>query len=113
MCQIFAGQSPERYAYQTRSVRLGGHVTSIRLERAFWDTLAEIAAAQDMPLGQFLTTLHDEVLELRHDTHNFASLLRCACLTYAAEIRGDGQAVDALREEAARGAYEPPAAAAE
>ena len=44
MCQIFAGQSPDRYASQTRSVRLGGHVTSIRLEKAFWDILEEVAA---------------------------------------------------------------------
>lgn len=101
MCQIFAGQSPENYASQTRSVRLGGHVTSIRLEKAFWDILEEVAAAQDMPLSKFLTTLHDEVLEISGTTGNFASLLRCACLTYVGEVRGDRDIEDALRREAA------------
>lgn len=101
MCQIFAGQSPSSYASQTRSVRLGGHVTSIRLEKAFWDILEEIAMSQDMPFGKFLTSLHDEVLELSGTTGNFASLLRCACLTYVGEVRGRLHIEDALRHEAA------------
>ncbi len=100
MCKIFAGQSPARYAYQTRSVRLGGHGTSVRLERAFWDILEEISAAQGMPLSRFLTTLHDEVLELQGEAQNFTSLLRCACLTYVSEIRGNQAHELALKDEA-------------
>ena len=87
MCRIFAGQSPETYTYQTRSVRLGGHSTSIRLEAAFWTILEEIAQRQDTSLAKFLTTLHDEVLELHGEVSNFASLLRCACLRYLAEVK--------------------------
>jgi predicted DNA-binding ribbon-helix-helix protein len=87
MCRIFAGQSPEVYSSQTRSVRLGGHSTSIRLEAAFWGILEEIAAAENISLAKFLTTLHDEVLELRGEAMNFTSLLRCACLTYVAQRR--------------------------
>ncbi len=104
MCQIFAGQRPESYAYQTRSVRLGGHATSIRLEHAFWTILEEIAHTQNMALPRFLTTLHDEVLELSGDTHNFTSLLRCACLTYVGTIRGDRAAEARLQEEARQSA---------
>ena len=104
MCQIFASQTPEKYNSQTRSVRLGGHVTSIRLENAYWAILEEIADAQDMPLGRFLTTLHNEVLELSGPTANFASLLRCACLTYVEEVKGKPAIEEALREEAARAA---------
>jgi predicted DNA-binding ribbon-helix-helix protein len=87
MCRIFAGQSPDTYAYQTRSVRLSGHSTSIRLEAAFWQILEEIAAAEHMTLAKFLTTLHDEVLEFRGEAANFTSLLRCACLTYVGQLR--------------------------
>lgn len=87
MCRIFAGQPPEAYSYQTRSIRLGGHSTSIRLEAAFWSILEEIAAAETMSLAKFLTTLHDEVLEFRGEATNFTSLLRCACLTYVAQLR--------------------------
>ena len=46
MCHIFSAQSPKTYGSQTRSVRLGGHVTSIRLERVFWDILEETEASK-------------------------------------------------------------------
>ena len=95
MCRIFADQSPETYGYQARSVRLGGHVTSIRLEQAFWTILEEIAAVQDQPLSKFLTQLHDEILQLNGDTHNFSSLLRCACLTYVGAARSGSLAKSA------------------
>lgn len=87
MCHIFAGQAPETYEGQTRSVRIGGHSTSIRLEAAFWTVLEEVAAHQGMSLGKFVTTLHDEVLNLHGEVRNFASLLRCSCLIYLAEVR--------------------------
>jgi predicted DNA-binding ribbon-helix-helix protein len=88
MCHIFAGQAPETYESQTRSVRIGGHSTSIRLEAAFWAILEEVAAHQGMSLGKFVTRLHDEVLELHGEVSNFASLLRCSCLIYLGEVRG-------------------------
>ncbi len=100
MCRIFAGQAPENYEYVTRSVRLGGHSTSIRLERSFWRTLEEIAVAQSMSLPKFLTILHDEVVELRGEAANFTSLLRCACLTYVSEVQGNANRQSALKAEA-------------
>lgn len=82
MCQIFAGQDPATYAFETRSVRLMGHPTSVRLEARFWQTVEEIAAMQGMPLPKFLTKLYEEALELHGEVTNFASLLRCCCLVY-------------------------------
>jgi predicted DNA-binding ribbon-helix-helix protein len=82
MCQIFAGQDPATYAYISRSVRLDGHATSIRLEATFWELLDEIAASQGMTTPRFLCTLHEEVLELHGQISNFTSLLRVACLLY-------------------------------
>lgn len=58
MCEVFAGQDPHGYACETRSVRLSGHVTSVRLETRFWSVLEDLAAS------------------------NFASLLRCSCLIF-------------------------------
>ena len=84
MCHLFAHQPQRDYESQTRSLRIGGHSTSIRLELAFWDTLEEIAAKEGMSLGKFLTILHDEVLEHHGEVRNFASLLRCSCLIYRA-----------------------------
>ncbi|MBS7541115.1 ribbon-helix-helix domain-containing protein [Ancylobacter lacus] len=101
MCHIFAGQAPETYDSQTRSVRIGGHSTSIRLEAAFWTILEEVAAHQGMSLGKFVTTLHDEVLNLHGEVRNFASLLRCSCLIYLGEVRGS-QKMPTPREAARR-----------
>jgi predicted DNA-binding ribbon-helix-helix protein len=82
MCRLFAHQPQRDYESQTRSLRIGGHSTSIRLELAFWDTLQEIANREGMSLAKFLTRLHNEVLDHHGDVNNFASLLRCSCLIY-------------------------------
>ena len=82
MCQIFAGQDPANYQSITRSVRLDGHATSIRLESAFWDILDELAASQEMSLPRFLSALYDEVLDLHGEVSNFASLLRICCVLH-------------------------------
>ena len=82
MCRIFAGQDPERYAFETRSVRISGYPTSVRLEARFWRIIEEIAHAQGMTVGKFLSQLHDEALEIHGEVSNFASLLRCSCLVY-------------------------------
>src|SRR4051812_6284153 len=82
MCHLFAHQPQQDYESQTRSLRIGGHCTSIRLEMSFWDTLEEIAAKENMSLGKFLTKLHSEVLNHHGEVNNFASLLRCSCLIY-------------------------------
>ena len=42
MCEIFISADPDSYASRTRSVRLHGVVTSIRLENLYWNVLAEI-----------------------------------------------------------------------
>ena len=82
MCHLFAHQPQRDYESHTRSLRIGGHCTSIRLEISFWDTLEEIAAKEGMSLAKFLTTLHNEVLDHHGAVRNFASLLRCSCLIY-------------------------------
>lgn len=82
MCQVFAGQEPERYASKTRRLRLNGQSTSIRLENAFWEIIDEIAKRDGVSTPSFLSTLHAEVLELRGEPENFTSLLRCACLKF-------------------------------
>ena len=82
MCQIFAGQDPASYESETRSLRLNGQSTSIRLEAAYWEMLDTIAAAEGFTTPGFLSKLHAEVLELHGEARNFTSLLRCACLQH-------------------------------
>ena len=82
MCQIFAGQDPERYNSTTRRLRLNGQSTSIRLENAFWQVIDNIAKTEGATTPSFISKLHTEVLELRGEPVNFTSLLRCACLRF-------------------------------
>ena len=82
MCQMFAGQEPENYEYQSRSLRLNGQSTSLRLERKFWYVLDEIAASEDTSTPLFISKLHAEVVDLHGEARNFSSLLRCACLVH-------------------------------
>lgn len=82
MCHVFAGQDPANYSFETRSVRLMGHPTSVRLEAKFWVVLEELAAAQGMPMAKFLSALYEEALDIHGEVSNFASLLRCCCLNF-------------------------------
>ena len=85
MCQIFAGQDPARYETETRSLRLNGQSTSIRLERAFWRILDDIADREGISTPAFISKLHAEVLERHGEARNFTSLLRCACTIHLGE----------------------------
>ena len=80
MCHLFASQAPDSYAFETRSIRLNGQSTSLRLEKVFWAILEEIAANEGMSVPRFVSTLHQEVLLLRGEVPNFTSHLRCICV---------------------------------
>lgn len=88
MCQVFAGQDPQRYATTTRRLRLNGQSTSIRLENSFWEIIDQISEFEGVTTPAFISKLHSEVLELRGEPTNFTSLLRCACLVFI-EARAD------------------------
>ncbi|GAB4351310.1 MAG: ribbon-helix-helix domain-containing protein [Gammaproteobacteria bacterium] len=82
MCHIYAGTDPRCYESAARSIRIHGHVTSVRLENRFWEILEELAAGEGSTLPHFLNRLHDEVMERQGEIGNFASLLRVVCTTY-------------------------------
>ncbi len=88
MCSLFAHQPEADYECQTRSLRIGGHGTSIRLEAAFWAVLDEVAESEGVSLAKFLTVLYGEVLAHHGDVRNFSSLLRCSCLVHLARAAG-------------------------
>jgi len=95
MCRIYAGQDSDRFEPVTRSIRLSGYVTSIRLETAFWEILDNIAATQGLSTPQFVSKLHEEVVELRGGVSNFTSMLRTTCLLH---LRGAGPEADERAE---------------
>jgi predicted DNA-binding ribbon-helix-helix protein len=82
MCQIYSGTDPELYQCVSRSVRVNGVVTSLRLELRFWQILDEIASGEGFSTPQFLGKIHDEVVSQKGEITNFASLLRVICTIY-------------------------------
>ena len=95
MCHLFASQFPESYAFETRSIRLNGQSTSLRLEKVFWTILEQIAEGEGMTVPRFISTLHSEVVLVWGEVANFTSHLRCICLVAVEDgraRRGGGQA---------------------
>ena len=91
MCHLFASQCPDSYAFETRSIRLNGQSTSLRLEKVFWDILEDIAAAEGVTVPRFISTLHREILLLRGEVPNFTSHLRCICATARTSVEPGGR----------------------
>jgi predicted DNA-binding ribbon-helix-helix protein len=82
MCRLFIGADPQLWESQTRSIRMDGMVTSLRLENMFWSVLEEIAAKDDFNVPQLLHQLYNESIDAGHDLGNFTSFLRVCCLRY-------------------------------
>ena len=82
MCRLFIGADPEMWASQTRSIRMDGMVTSVRLENMFWIILEEIAEKDDMNVPQLFHQLYNESIDEGHDLGNFTSFLRVCCLRF-------------------------------
>ena len=101
MCRAFAEQDPEGYRQINRSIRIGGHSTSIQLESTFWTLLDEIADSQGLTTPKFISKLYDEAIEHRGEIPNFASMLRTTCALYLRGSRPLMEEVAALKQEAA------------
>ena len=82
MCEIFIRAHPDSYACESRSLRLHGVATSVRLERLFWSVLEEIATRDGMRVAQLIERLYDELIAYRGEAANFTSFLRVCCLRY-------------------------------
>lgn len=82
MCQIYASTAPERYDSEAHSLRIQGCVTSIRLEKEFWNILDEMAAQGSSTTAELINVLYDEVHQNFGEVRNFTSFLRTACTIY-------------------------------
>lgn len=87
MCRVLTHQGQERFMKISRSVRIGGHSTSIRLESAFWTTLEDMAAVEGLSTSKLISELYHEALEQHGDMSSLASMLRTVCLLYQQEHR--------------------------
>lgn len=86
MCQLFISANPELWQSRTKSLRIDGVVSSIRIENMFWDLLDEIARRDGMTVSQLITRLYHESIDAGHDLGNFTSFLRVCCTRYLSLI---------------------------
>ena len=117
MCQLFINADSRLWTYRTKSLRIDGVVTSIRLEEFFWDILEELSFRDQMTVNQMITKLYLESLDADHDISNFTSFLRVCCSRYLSLIAdgnltredklplGDVNAQAILEQEQLRSSY--------
>jgi predicted DNA-binding ribbon-helix-helix protein len=82
MCEFFVKADPILYESRSRTVRIHGVLTSIRLENLVWDTLSEMANDEGCTTNALIVQFHDEILRHRGDVQNFSSFLRITCMRY-------------------------------
>ena len=79
---VVAKAGPGPFRRVSRSLRIGGHATSIQLEAAFWQAIDAMAEREGLTTPKLLAALHAETAEHQGDVSNFASTLRTICLLY-------------------------------
>lgn len=82
MCEYFVKADPIQYEQRTRTIRIHGVLTSIRLENMVWDVLAEMAEAENCTTNHLIVQFHDEILAHRGEVPNFASFLRISGMRF-------------------------------
>ena len=82
MCEYFVKADPIQYEQRSRTVRIHGALTSIRLENMVWAILAEMAEEEGRTTNALIAMFHDEILAHRGEVPNFASFLRITCMRY-------------------------------
>lgn len=107
MCEYFVKADPIQYEQRSRTVRIHGALTSIRLENMVWDILADMAEAEGRTTNALISMFHDEILAHRGEVPNFASFLRVTCMRH---LR---RRLHALEHNASEAAHAEAAEAAE
>ncbi len=97
MCEFFVKADPIQYEQRSRTLRIHGVLTSLRLENMVWDVLAEMAEAEGRTTNALVSLFHDEILAHRGEVPNFASFLRITCMRY---LRRAAHAADKATDHA-------------
>ena len=104
MCEFYSKADPILYESRTRTVRIDGVVTSIRLENFVWEILARIEEDEASSTNALITMLHREVMQANGETPNFASFLRVTCLRYL-NRKLQGESADSEASESSLGSF--------
>lgn len=107
MCDIYTSADPIHYEQRTRSVRIRGIVTSIRLENLCWDILARIASKDQMTTNQLISKLYDEIIERQGRVDNLSSFLRVSCMRYLSYVAEQQEKDHLMLKQVAQNAENP------
>ena len=91
MCEYFVKADPIQYEQRSRTIRIHGVLTSIRLENMVWDILAEMAEAEGCTTNALIVQFHDEILAHRGEVPNFASFLRVTGMRFLRRMLTDSR----------------------
>lgn len=80
MLSLCSPEQSREFMPEKRSLRIHGHSTTIRLERAFWTVLEEMAREEGDTIGALIARIHEHCLVT--NDKNLASCLRVVCLKY-------------------------------
>ena len=78
----------------SRSMRIDGYSTSVRLEGIYWQILDRIAHDEGMTTANLVGEIYHTSFSGSNHTKNFASLLRVLCTRH---LTGSSSAPSALR----------------
>ncbi|MFK3799606.1 MULTISPECIES: ribbon-helix-helix domain-containing protein [unclassified Pseudomonas] len=73
---------------QSRSVRLNGLATCLRLEEVYWNILSEIADSNGCSINAVLSYVDREVHLRYGGVKNFSGLVRVVCVTHLLKPEG-------------------------
>ena len=70
------------YEPVSRSLRIEGYSTSVRLERIFWEVLEQIAREEQLSTCALVSSIYREFFSCPAPPRNFSSVLRVICLRH-------------------------------
>jgi len=70
----------EEFQPVRKSLRIHGHSTTVRLEKAFWTVLELLAEEEGIAVSDMVTRIYDHCMIANEK--NLASCLRVVCLKY-------------------------------
>ena len=73
---------------QSRSVRLNGLATCLRLEGVYWNILSAIASSNSCSINAVLSYIDREVHLRYGGVKNFSGLIRVVCVTHLLKAEG-------------------------
>lgn len=97
MCELFIKADKKLWQSRSKSVRINNVVTSVRLERFYWETLDEIAFRDGLSVTGLIRKLYLESIEEGHNIGSFTSFLRVCCSRYLSLV-ADGNLIRHSKE---------------